>query len=300
MKTLFTTLCLSVASSALVFAGSNDPHSFKASTDEITASSEELEDVGDLRPRKEQGILSYFYGSAQAQGQYTTNSSLQGDHSNSDFLFLPTLQGGFDVPLGRGFSLDVLGRLESALYADATNRAFWGASVATTLGYKPFERGPRIYGQVQPYYYQAYNDDGHLASAIGLTAGIEQNVIINRGHTMLTGGYSFSQYYANPSRDDRDTNRFIVAVSQQLHKRVYAQLFYQFDYTQFEHPSLFTSQGSSDDRHDLRQILGLNCTYQITQSLFGTLGASLVDNDSNDRLADYQSFNVTAVLTYQF
>lgn len=285
----FTALLISLAP---VRAGS-DPHTFKASTSTsggALLSEEQKEDVGDLEPEASQGLASYFYGSAQAQLQYTTNAKLQGSNSSSDGLFLPTLRGGFAFPLAGGFSLDLLGRLDTALYADNTDRAFWGASVAATVNWKFKQGWPRLYASAEPYYFQFYEDSSQSVGALGLTTGLEHSVVINRGRTMLFGGYSYSHYFADPSPDDRNTNRLIVGFNQQLHPRAYAQLYYAFAYTAYE----------GFGRHDVRQIGGLNLTYQFTSKLFGTLNSALVDNESNRDFADYQSFAVSAGITFQF
>ena len=288
MRRTLLTLASLLVTAALVRAG-DDPHTFKASTASETLTKEQRDDVGNIEPQGKNGLASYFYGSAQAQIQYTTNAKLQGSNDSSDGVFLPTLRGGFAVPIGAGFSVDLLGRIESALFADNTDRAFWGGSVAGTINWKYKKDFPRLYVSAEPYYFQFYEGSNDI-SALGLTAGIEHSIVLSRGRTMLFGGYSYSHYFANPSPDDRNTNRFIVGLNQQLHPRIYAQLYYAFAYTAYE----------SFGRHDVRQIGGLNLTYQFNPKLFGTLNSALVDNNSNRDTADYQSFAVSAGMTFLF
>ncbi len=291
MRRALATLTAVFISATFVRAG-DDPHSFKASTGDESGvlTGEQEEDLGALDPEHNRGLASYFYGSAQTEIQYTTNARLQGSHDSSDGVLLPTLRGGFAFPLGKGFSLDLLGRLDTAVFADNTDRSFWGASVASTVNWQHKSNWPRLYATAEPYYFQHYEDSRRDVGALGLTAGVEQNVVFNRGRTMVFGGYSFSHYFAYPSPDDRNTNRFIVGFNQQLITRAYVQLYYSFAYSAYE----------GFGRNDLRQIGGLNLTYEFTPQLFGSLNSAFVDNESNRSFADYQSLTVGAAFSFQF
>jgi hypothetical protein len=288
MRAFLLSLLTAAVSTAPLCAG--EAREFTASTSSQIVSDEQKEDIGDIRPEGSKGLASYFHGSAQKQVQFTTNARLRDDHSSGDGVLLPSLQGGFAVPVGGGVSLDLIGRLDSVLFADNTDRALWGGGIAATVNWRPIEQGPRFYATAEPYYYADWEDGDQLASAIGLTAGVEENLVLNRGRSLLFAGYSFSHYFADPSPDDRNVNRFIIGLTQQLHPRLYAQLYYSFQYSDYE----------SRDRSDLRQIGGLNFTWQFATNLFGTFATSLVDNDSTLALAQYQSFIVSAGLTWQF
>jgi hypothetical protein len=103
-------------------------------------------------------------------------------------------------------------------------------------------------------------------------------------------GYSFSNYYADPSIDDRGQHRAIIGVSHQFNNRVVGSLFYQFSYSDFHNV----------ERRDYRNLLGATASYQFTRGIFGVFTTSFVDNDSSQDFASYQSFNLSLGVNVQF
>src|SRR5438067_220189 len=63
-------------------------------------SAQEIEDIGEIE-EKPTSVRDKFRFSVTTRGQYTSNALLTGNHGSSDFLFLPTIEGGFHTPLGK-------------------------------------------------------------------------------------------------------------------------------------------------------------------------------------------------------
>ena len=103
-------------------------------------------------------------------------------------------------------------------------------------------------------------------------------------------GYSFTNYFADPSIDNRAQNRAIVGVTHQFNERIVGTLFYQFSHTDFQNV----------DRRDYRHLLGANVSYQFTKGIFGNLTSSFADNDSSADFASFQAFSLALGVTVQF
>ena len=249
------------------------------------------EDIGDIHPASEAGIMSYFHGQAQLNTEYTSNARLNhGVGGSPDFLVNPTLRGGFTAPLGKGFTVDLESQLDDVNYAGHQDLGFWGFSGSADLQYRYKPTWPKIYAGVEPYYYFSYDTGDRLTSAVGPVAGIEQTLALNRGKTLLLFGYHFGSYYASPGIDTHEAHTLTAAVTQQINRELYAQLYYQWQYSVYTQASRIQS----------RNLVGGSLIYKFDPNLFASLYANYVNNDSNQSLARYENVNVGLSLTWQF
>lgn len=287
MKKLLICLSLAVAGPALA---SQAPNPNLPPTDALVVQAQAREDVGDLRPAEELPWSSFFHGNAQVQGEYTANAHLLGNEGSSDFLWFPSLQGGFTVPIGNKFILETSARLESAIYSRFQDHGFYGTSADLTLDYQPLKWLPHFYVGAQPYYYLGFDTGDRVGEAIAFSTGVVDYRFLFRGKTMLFGGYNFSNYLASPSADNRNAHRAMIGVTQQLSPATYTQLFYAFQFSDY----------FDNDRRDVRHVVGLNLVYQFSEHLFGSVAGSFVNNHSTNSLATYQSLMGSTGLTFQF
>lgn len=285
-RPIFGLGALLVFPAVALFAGTGETHTYTASSQ----SDETKEDIGDIHPEGTGSILSRFRATASMRGEYTSNARLSGNHGSSDFLYLPTMEVGFNQPFGHGISLDISTRAETVVYASNHDRGFWGFSGAATLDYRYRTNLPRIYVGVEPYRYVGFDTGDSVAEALALTTGVDHDWAINKGRSLIFAGYNFTNYYASPSLDDRDTHRVILGFTHQFRPALFGQIFYSYQYTDYQTVS----------RHDSRNIAGLSVTYQFTQHLFTSLFVNFVDSDSSLGAASYQGVNGGLGLTYQF
>lgn len=271
---------------ASTWAGPSDTYQAKLSG----LSDSVKEDIGDIHPAAEAGILSYFHGNAQVRDTYTSNARLRGNHGSGDYLTIPTLEEGFTAPLGRGFDIDSIVRAESTIYSRFDERSFWGFSGQTNLGYRFRPTWPQAYIGTEQYYYQSFENGEKLASAVSAQAGLVQSVTLNRGKTLLFAGYNYAHYFAFPDLDTRNAHHLTLSLTHQLRPALYAQLFYQWQYSAY----------TQEDRDDSRNVAGLNFIYQFTPHLFGSLNSAFVDNNSSFSAASYQNVTTSAGLSWQF
>lgn len=247
------------------------------------------EDLGNIREVNKEAFKPKFRARVTANGSYTTNSRLQGSHSSSDFLFQPTIEGGVNIPLGHGFDLDLVARIESVTYASRSAKNFFGASGAATLSYKYRNNVPRIYIGAEPYWYGQMDAD-RIASAIAVTAGTDHAIVFNRGHTVAFGGYQFYRYFAAPGLDNRDANQILVGLTHELKRNLFGQAFYSIRYENFR----------SRNHSDVRNVGGISLLYQVSENVFGTLTGTYIHNNSSDDIYSYSSAGLTLGVTWQF
>jgi hypothetical protein len=248
------------------------------------------EDIGDIRAAEGQDGKATFRGTAQVGSQFVTNGRLLGNHSGADVLFLPTLEGGVNVPLNKQFSLDVMARAETVLYSHYDENAFFGFSGMATLDYTYKDRWPRLYAGVEPYWYQSLDTGNRISAANGFLGGIEYSHPFNRGRTLAYCGYKFTTYCTAPSLDSRNQHTVIVGVARQFQPSLVGQIYYSYQYSDYYHI----------DRGDSRNIVGVTLSKQWTGNFFTSFSAALVDNDSSQSLAQYQNFSSGLTFTYHF
>lgn len=247
------------------------------------------EDLGDIHESNLEPFKPTFRSSFSANGSYTSNARMQGSHSSSDFIFQPTLEAGVNIPLGHGFDLDLVARIESATYLARGARNFFGASGGATLSYTYDTKLPRIFIGAEPYWYGQMDGD-RISSAIGLTAGIDHSYVINRGRSVVFGGYQFYRYFAAPSRDERDAHQVILGLTHQFRTNLFGQIFYSVRYEDFD----------TRNYTDFRHAAGVSLLYQFSENVFGTITGTYVQEIASDDIHDYSAVGLTLGVTWQF
>ncbi len=252
---------------------------------------EEVEDIGEIEEKSGFGSFrDKLRLNINARAAYTTNALLEGSHSSSDLLFLPTIEAGFHTPLGKHFTFDLAAKIESASYVQHDERGFIGYSAVATLDYR-FKRGlPRIYGSLEPYRYDSYDTGDLLSQAIGFTGGTDWGFAFNGGRTLGFIGYSFTDYVSDPSIDSRAVQRVVLGMAHQIRSNITGQLYGVYQYSHY----------TDFDRDDSKFTIAGNLIYQFTQSLFGSFTTAWISNNSDQNHASYESFSTSLGLTLQF
>jgi len=278
-----------------------DAKNYSYHTSTKTQSAEDVEDLGDISsdggsesdgksappPETMKGKFRFNVG---ARGEYTSNAKLSGDHSSGDFIGLPTVEGGYNVALGKYFTFDLATKVESGIYAENNNHSFIGYSANATLDYRPKVGLPRIYVTAEPYRYDSFDTGDRITQAIGASAGTDWGYSFNAGRSVAFVGYNYGHYFADPTIDNRNSHKIVVGVAHQLRQNLTGQLFYAWQYNDF----------TDIDRHDSRNMVGVNFICSFTKNLFGNFTTSFVDNDSDYLHASYQSVTASLGLTLQF
>ena len=250
-------------------------------------SKQEVEDIGEIN--ETQGG-SKWRMNVSTRGQYTSNAILSGNHGNGDFLFLPTIDVGYHTPLGKHFSFDLATKIESAIFADHSDRSFVGYSALTTLDYTYKPGGPRAYVSVEPYRYDAFDSGALATEAVGFTGGLDWGHGFNAGRSVVFLGTSYSYYLADPSIDSRTALRGVVGLAHQIRSNLTGQAYYAYQYSDY------TDFGRQDNRH----VIAGNLLYQFSEHFFGSLNVSWVNNESSQDHASYQGFSSGLGLTLQY
>lgn len=255
-------------------------------------SAKEIEDIGVIEEASPEtlGSKPAFRSSAQMRSEFSTNAKLTGHHSSGDLIFFPQIEVGFNTPLRHNFSFDIAAKVESGIYTQNDERGFIGYSIISTLDWRPKLNWPRIYLGAEPYRYDSFDTGERISQAVGVTAGTDWGYAFNKGYSMVFAGYSFTNYFADPTVDNRMQNRAIVGVTHQFNNRLIGTLFYQFTYSDFQNV----------DRSDYRHLFGANLTYQFTKSVFGNVSTTFADNDSSADFASFQAFSLSLGVTVQF
>jgi len=248
------------------------------------------EDIGDIRPAADAGIMSYVTVQAQVNGQYTSNASLYHSRDDADFLIAPALRANLTLPLNKNFDVNFEARLEDFTYSSNQKLGFWGFSGNGYLEYRYKPTWPRIYMGVEPYYYFTYLNGDRLTAAVAPVAGIDDSISLDRGKTLLYLGYHFGEYFSSPDIDTRQSHTVTASVTQQLQRNLYAQLYYQIQYSDY----------SVYGRDETRDVVGVSFIHQFTPQTYGSLFVNYVDNASNNSLAKYETVNVGFSLLWQF
>lgn len=252
---------------------------------------QEIEDLGEIDEKQGfQTLRDKLRFNVNARAAYTTNALLEGHHSSSDLLFLPTIEAGFHTPLGEKFSFDLSTKLESVTYTKYDERGFAGYSAMATLDYRIAKNAPRVYVSIEPYRYDSYDTGDLLTEAVGFTGGTDWGFAFNGGRTLGFIGYSFSYYLADPSIDSRVEHRVVAGIAHQLRSNLTAQLYYMYEFDNY----------TNFDRDDYKNTVAGNLIYQFNEHFFGSLTTAWVNNVSDQQNAGYQSFSTTLGLTVQF
>ena len=255
-------------------------------------SAKEIEDIGVIEESDSSGLggKPSFRSSVQIRSEFSTNAKLTGNHSSGDLIFFPQIEVGFNTPLPHHFSFDIAAKVESGIYTQNQESGFVGYSIISTLDWRPKLNWPRIYIGAEPYRYDSFDTGDKITQAVGVTAGTDWGYAFNKGYSMAFVGYSATNYFADPSLDNRSQHRAIVGVTHQFNERLIGTLFYQFSYADFQNV----------DRRDYRHLFGANLNYQFTRSIFGSLTSSFADQDSSQDFASFQAFTLSLGVTVQF
>jgi hypothetical protein len=263
-------------------------------------SSDEVQDIGEISGTgaevdgktmpEAQELKGKFRFNVAARGEYTSNSKLTGNHTSSDFIGLPTIEGGYNVALGKYFTFDLSAKVESAIYAEYGDRGFLGYSANATLDYRPFTGAPRVYVTAEPYRYESFDTGDRMTQAIGLAAGTDWGKAFNNGRSLAFVGYNYESYLADPTIDSRNSHRVVVGLAHQLRQNLTGQIFYAWQFNDF----------TEIDRRDSRNMVGVSLTAAFTKHIFGSWTTSFVDNESDFIRASYQSVSSSLGLTVQF
>ena len=250
-------------------------------------SKQEVEDIGEIN---ESAGVSKWRMNVSTRGQYTSNAILSGNHGSDDFLFLPTVEVGYHTPLGKHFSFDLATKIESAIFADHSDRSFVGYSMLATLDYT-FKPGlPRAYVTIEPYRYDSFESGDLATEAVGFTGGADWGHSFNAGRSVVFVGTSYSYYVADPSIDSRTSLRAVIGLAHQLRSNLTAQAYYAYQYSDY------TDFG----RNDHRNVVAGNLLYQFSDHFFGSLNVSWINNASTQDHASYQNVSTGLGLMLQY
>ena len=255
-------------------------------------SAKEIEDIGVIEAVDENAKPGkpVFRSSIQFRSEFSTNAKLTGNHTSGDLIFFPQIEVGFNAPLPHHFSFDAAFKVESGIYTQNSERGFIGYSLISTLDWRPKLNWPRIYLGAEPYRYDSFDTGERITQALGVTVGTDWGYAFDKGYSLAFAGYSATNYFADPTIDNRIQHRAIVGVTHQFSQRLVGTVFYQFSYADFQNV----------DRRDYRHLLGATLNYQFTQGIFGTVSSTFADNDSTQDLASFQSFSLSLGVTVQF
>ena len=264
----------------------------RAATMSASQTAKEIEDLGVIEAADDSAKPGKpeFRSSVQMRAEFNTNAKLSGNHNSGDLIFFPQIEVGFNAPLPHHFSFDIAAKIESGIYTQNQDSGFIGYSIISTLDWRPKLNWPRIYVGAEPYRYDSFDTGEKITQALGVTAGTDWGHAFNKGYSMVFAGYSATNYFADPSIDNRLQQRAIIGVSHQFNQRLVGTLFYQFAYTDFQNL----------DRSDYRHLLGATLNYQFTKSIFGSATSSFADQDSSQDFASFQSFSLSLGVTVQF
>ena len=287
-------LCILAASVALcgqLRAEDGRVYSHRSSARPVRQSAQEVEDIGEIGADKGSAGFAHskFRVGVTAREQFTTNAKLTGNHGSHDFIFLPTIDVGYNTELGKHFTFDISGKLESALYARNDERSFYGYSALATLDYRAAANLPRLYVGAEPYRYLSYDTGDRITQAIGLNVGTDWGKSFNEGHSVLFVGYTFTAFFADPGSDDRRQHSIVLGIAHSFTGRLTGSLYYSWQYSDFD-----------IDRRDSRNIVGGSLIYQFAENWFGSATTTFVDTDSTQDRASYQSFGASLGVTSQF
>jgi hypothetical protein len=231
-----------------------------------------------------------FRISVQGQAEYRTNAEMRGATGRDDFVYTPKIELGYTVPLGRGFSLDLMARIDAVLYSRLSDNEFIDYGASAFLDYRRHPGSPRFYVGVEPYYYQGFDSEKLISEAVGVRTGIDHGIPFNHNRTLFFYGYEYAHFSASPSFDNRHQHRLIAGLTHQITSKIFAQAFYSYQYSDYYEL----------DRQDSRNTASLSLIYNFTPHLSGSLLADFVDNNSGLQAFSYQSSGYGLSFAYQF
>lgn len=255
---------------------------------------EVAEDIGDFSPAEEgeteqTAVPSKFRVTVTTGAEYTSNARRMGSHGSDDVVWTPALEVGYATPLGHGFSLDAIARVDAALFSDHHEQSFGGYSSSLFLNYRCRPNLPRIYAGSEAYRFERRFGDKITQAAVP-KIGIDHGIAFNKDRSAVFFGYDYGIFLTSPDLDSRDAHRLIAGLSHQAAPSVFVQTFYSFMFSDYDEYR----------REDSRNLVALNVIYQFTPHFFGTLTTSYQHNHSTFELASYESVTAGVMFGLQF
>lgn len=242
-----------------------------------------------------------FRVTVQMNVEHQSNAALSPAQHVDDWLLLPSLEVGWNTPLGHGFSLDLAVRADLAKYLRLDESTYWGSSATALLEYRARPQWPRLYVGGQGYRYDLIDPSREITRAGALLAGFDVSWAFHGGRTQLAAGYQFAKYWASPAAEDRLSHAVFITATRQLHGALYAQLAYSFQSTAFDRQNILDADGLHE-RNDRRQTASAALIYAFSNDAFLRLYATYMRNHSNNPFADYENFTggIGSALTLRF
>lgn len=261
--------------------GRGDPLDALAREGSTTAPDEALlEDGGnpDELTRAERALRSRV--SVTNDLVYQSNAELAGRGGEGDFVWFPSVGGTATYKVSDTLSLEGRAALQAGFYADLTELDFWGVS-GEILGRRALAGNWSVYGGLEAYDYQSLDDGDDLSRALAPAAGLSYLRYYAASRTYGFADIGVKHHYTDPASDERDEITASIGLTKQIGDKLYAQGFYEYRFANYE----------DGGREDHRNYLSAFLIYLFSDSVRGSVGISLVDNDSNRAGADYQSVN---------
>ncbi len=260
---------------------------------ELNMVQEERGEVVELGTPSAQTLKTkHFRVSVTMNIEHQSNAILDPDHNRDDWVFLPAIEVGYNVELGKGFSLDISARADLARYLRHEESTYWGPSGTLQLEYRPRPDLPRLYVGGQAYRYDLIDPAEEITRAGAVIAGTDKTWVFNEGRSLFSAGYQFARYFASPRIEDRDAHTLFASFTQQVWGQLYFQASYAWQFTIFE----------NQDRTDARHITSVGFLYAFNNDSILRLYASYQRNDSTNPYADYENFTtgLGAAMTFRF
>jgi hypothetical protein len=284
------------AAGSLFAQDASDGKSYNYHTDGSLAhssgqSAQDIEDIGEIDEAGAKSTLrDKFRINFDLRSAYTTNALLRGNHSSSDVIFLPTLDGAFHTAIDKHFNFDLDTKVESAIYSKYQDHGFFGLSAQATVDYHIANGLPRFYATLEPYRYVSFNTGQLQTEAMGYTGGTDWGIPFNGGRTLGFIGYSFTDYQSDPNIDTREVHRVVAGFAHQVNSKLTAQLYYLYQYSYF----------TDFPRNDSQNSVAGNLVYQFNDHWYASWTASFINNESSEVNAGYQLFSTSLGISLHF
>jgi hypothetical protein len=248
------------------------------------------QDIGTISAEEVLTETPNFRASVSGLVNATTNARMLGSNGSGDVLYTPKIELEYYLPLGRGFSLDFIGRIDATFYQHFSSQNFIDYGGAVFLDYRRNQTWPRFFVGIEPYYFQSTDSGDKITSALGAKVGLDGGLAFNHNRSLFFYGLDYEHFNVSPSLDDRHQIRTIIGVSHQFTALLQGLAFYEFLYSDYYNQT----------RNNYRNAFSLSLSYQITPRFSSSLITSYVNNSSNVQLAVYEGFNVGLLFALQY
>ncbi|MEQ1851702.1 MAG: outer membrane beta-barrel protein [Chthoniobacteraceae bacterium] len=214
--------------------------------------------------------------------EYQSNSPALPSGPRGDWLSLSAFEAGLNKPLGEQFSLDLSIRTDVAAYFHFDGISYWGPSAIGLVYYRPSANWPRVYVGGQLYRYDNIRNGSKITDAGAVIAGTDHSLVFDGGRSVLSIGYQFARYWANPLTEERTSHVLFASFTRQLSGSLYAQASWNWQYSDFDALA----------RRDSRNLIGLGLIYAVKENVALRIYANYLRNESNNPFVDYENFTV--------